>query len=49
MKFKVTFTEENEKISGTFTRFCDVPNLEEVVKIYGLDEPDILYYKIEEI
>lgn len=48
MRFKVTFTEKNDKIQGTFTRFCDVPSKEEVIRIYGLNEPDILDYKIEE-
>ena len=40
------FTEEGR---GTFTRTCDVPNEAEVIRIYGLNEPDILDYKIEEI
>lgn len=46
MKFKVTFTEEGR---GIFTRTCDVPNEAEVIRIYGLNEPDILDYHIEPI
>ena len=46
MKFKVTFTEDN---GHTSVRTCDVPNEAEVIKTYGLNEPDILDYKIEAI
>lgn len=49
MRFRVTFTENNARFHGTFTRECDVPSREDVIKIYGLNEPDILDYKIEEI
>jgi hypothetical protein len=47
--FKVTMTEIGRFGVHTFTQECFVPTRAEVIKIYGLDEPDILDYKIEEI
>ena len=44
-KFLVTFTESSGK---TMTQTCDVPSKEDVIKIYGLNESDILNYKIEQ-
>ena len=46
MKYKVTFTEENGK---TFIRICNVSNKEKIIEFYGLNESDILDYKIEEM
>lgn len=45
MKFKVTMIEGTR----TLVKTCDVPSVEEVIRIYGLNEPDITDYKIEEI
>jgi len=47
--FKVTMTELGPKGVHTFTQECFVSSEAEVIKIYGLDQPDILDYKIEEV
>ena len=46
-RFKVTFKEAY--LSYPVTRECVVRSREEDVSLYGLDEPDIEWYKIEEI
>jgi hypothetical protein len=46
-KFKVTFKETY--FPHAVERECWVSNEQEVIKIYGLDEPDIEWYKITEI
>lgn len=49
MKFKVTFIEKTPRGTETFVRECDVPNEEEVIKIYGLEEDDIVNYSIKKL
>ena len=44
MKYKVTFKEKGK---APQERWCDVPTEQEIVNIYGLNEEDIEYYKIE--
>ena len=46
-KFKVEFKEAY--MPHAVERICDVPNEAEVIKIYGLEEPDIEWYKITKI
>lgn len=46
-KFKVEFKERY--FPHSVERECIVPNEKEVIKIYGLNEPDIEWYKITEI
>ena len=48
-KFKVTMKERgaNGKVS-TLTQYAVCESEEDVVKFYGLNEPDIEDYKIEE-
>ena len=46
MKYKVTFTETN---GYTTTHICNVSSESQIIEFYGLNEPDILDYKIEEI
>ena len=46
-RFKVTFKEAY--LSYSVTRECYVRSREEVVTLYGLEGPDIEWYKIEEI
>lgn len=43
-KFKVEFKEAY--MPHPVERECDVPSEAEVIKIYGLEEPDIEWYKI---
>lgn len=44
MQYKVTFKEAGK---APQVRWCDVPSKKDVVRIYGLLEEDIEYYKIE--
>lgn len=46
-RFKVEFKESY--FPHSVERECIVPNEKEVIKIYGLNEPDIEWYKITEI
>lgn len=46
-KYKVTFKEAY--MPHEVERICDVPNEAEVIKIYGLEEPDIEWYRITKI
>ena len=46
-KFKVEFKEAH--MPHAVERTCDVPNEAEVIKIYGLEEPDIEWYRITKI
>lgn len=46
-KFKVEFKEAY--MPHAVERICDAPNEAEVIKIYGLEEPDIEWYKIIKI
>ena len=46
-KFKVTFKESY--MPKEVTRVCELPNEEEVVRIYNLDDDDIEWYEITEI
>lgn len=43
-KFKVVFKETY--MPHAVERECIVPNEAEVIRIYGLDEPDIEWYEI---
>lgn len=43
-KFKVVFKEAY--MPHAVERICDVPNEAEVIRIYGLEESDIEWYKI---
>lgn len=45
-KFVVRFKETYMDI--VVTRECEVRSLEEVIKIYGLNEPDIEYWEVLE-
>ena len=45
-KFVIEFKENYMDIS--VTRECIVPNLQTAINIYGLNEPDIEYWKIIE-
>lgn len=45
--FRVTFKESY--MPHEAERICDVPSKEEVIKIYGLEDKDIEWYKIEKI
>lgn len=47
MKFKVTFTEKTTRGVETFTREAICENRQQVIDFYGLNEPDIVAYKIE--
>jgi hypothetical protein len=44
--FKVVFKETY--MNHEVERHCSVRSREELIDIYGLNEPDIEYYKIEE-
>ena len=46
-KYKVTFKESY--MPHEVERICDVPLRKDVIDIYGLEEKDIEWYKIEEI
>lgn len=46
-KFKVEFKEAY--MPHPVERECDVPSEAEVIRIYGLEEPDIEWYKITKI
>ena len=46
-KFKVTFKEEY--MPREFTRVCDVPTRNDVIRLYNLEDDDIEWYEIEEI
>lgn len=46
-KFKVIFKETY--MPCEVTRICDVPNKEEVIRIYGLENDDIEYYEITKL
>lgn len=46
-KFKVTMKEVGRE--GIIEQIAIVPTREDCIKIYGLKEPDIEWYKIEEI
>ena len=46
-KYKVTFKESY--MSHKVERTCVVPSKKDVIDIYGLEEKDIEWYKIEEI
>ena len=46
-KYKVTFKESY--MPHKVERICDVPTEQDVIDIYGLEEKDIEWYKIEEI
>lgn len=46
-KFKVKFKETY--FPHAVERECWVPNEQEVIKIYGLNNPDIEWYRITEI
>lgn len=46
-KFKVTFKESY--MPKEVTRVCELPNEEEAVRIYNLDDDDIEWYEITEI
>lgn len=46
-KYKVVFKEAY--MPHPVERECDVPSEEEVIWIYGLEEPDIEWYKITKI
>lgn len=46
MRFRVTMVEVSARGAQTIVRECDVRDHDEVVRIYGLDEPDILSYSI---
>jgi hypothetical protein len=46
MKFRVTMVEVSSRGAQTVVRDCDVRDYDEVVRIYGLNEPDILSYSI---
>ena len=46
-KYKVTFKEAY--LPHEVERTCDVPSRKDVIDIYGLEEKDIEWYKIEEI
>lgn len=48
-KFKVTMTEINRFGVHTLEQTAICSNEREVIKWYGLEEPDILSYKIEKI
>ena len=45
--FRVTFKESY--MPHQVERICDVPTEQDVIDIYGLEEKDIEWYKIEEI
>lgn len=45
--FRVTFKESY--MPHESTKLCDVPTEQDVIDIYGLEEKDIEWYKIEEI
>lgn len=47
MKFKVTFTEKTPRGEETFIREAICENRQQVIEFYGLNEPDIVNYKIE--
>ena len=46
-KFKVEFKEAY--MPHAVERICDVPSEAEVIRIYGLEEPDIEWYRITKI
>ena len=46
-KFKVEFKEAY--MPHAVERICDVPNESEVIRIYGLEEPDVEWYRITKI
>lgn len=46
-RFKVEFKESY--FPHSVEKECSVPNEREVIRIYGLDEPNIEWYKITEI
>ena len=45
--YKVTFKESY--MPHEVERTCDVPSRKDVIDLYGLEEKDIEWYKIEEI
>ena len=45
--YKVTFKESY--MPYEVERTCDVPSKKDVIDLYGLEEKDIEWYKIEEI
>ena len=45
--FRVTFKESY--MPEERTQLCNVPTEQDVIDIYGLEEKDIEWYKIEEI
>lgn len=46
-KFKVTFKESY--MPREVTRVCDVPNRDDAIRIYNLEDDDIEWYEIDEI
>ena len=50
MMFKVTMKERGrDGVVRTITQTSSCPSREDVIKFYGLNEPDIIDYKIEEV
>lgn len=47
--FKVTMVENRNGRVTTIEQECFVPTREDVISIYGLEEPDIERYEITEI
>ena len=48
MRYKVTMSERQKDGSiRTLTQYAVCGSVQEVIKFYGLDEPDIVDYKIE--
>lgn len=47
--YRVTMTELRNGMTQTIIQNAYVPSKEDVIKIYGLHEPDILNYKIEKV
>jgi len=49
-KFKITMNElQKDGSVHTLTQHAVCENRDQVIEFYGLEEPDILSYKIEEI
>lgn len=49
MTYKVTMIELRNGREHTIVQECSAPDREAVIAWYGLREPDIVNYKIEEI
>ena len=47
MKYKVTMVESRNGKTTTLTQEVIASNEEQIINFYGLDEPDIIDYKIE--